>query len=109
MNITAPCVVSLTWTLTDAQDASIFDLTIPTEFLFGGTDLLAKVQEALAGQAADFETHLHLEPEQAFGEYDAEYVCFEERSLFPDEIEVGMQFEGLPQGCATTGLSLIHI
>jgi FKBP-type peptidyl-prolyl cis-trans isomerase SlyD len=101
MNITAPCVVSLTWTLTDAQNVPIDELTEPVEFLFGGDDLLPKVEEALAGQGVGFETHLHLEPEHAFGDYHSEYVCFEDRALFPDHIEEGMQFEGLPEGAVT--------
>ena len=29
-------------------------------------------------------------------DYDADLVCFEARSLFPDGVEVGMQMEGLP-------------
>jgi FKBP-type peptidyl-prolyl cis-trans isomerase SlyD len=101
MNITAPCVVSLTWNLTDAQNAPIDELTEPVEFLFGGDDLLPKVEEALAGQEAGFDTHLHLEPENAFGDYRSELVCFEERALFPDGVEPGMQFEGLPDGATT--------
>jgi FKBP-type peptidyl-prolyl cis-trans isomerase SlyD len=101
MNITAPCVVSLTWLLSDAQNAPIDELAEPTEFLFGGDDLLPKVEEALAGQAPGFDAHLHLEPENAFGDYDSDLVCFEERTLFPDAVEVGMQFEGLPDGAVT--------
>jgi len=101
MNITAPCVVALTWTLTDAQNAPIDDLTDPVEFLFGGDDLLPKVEEALAGQSVGFDAHLHLEPEHAFGDYHSELVCFEDRALFPDHVEIGMQFEGLPEGAVT--------
>jgi FKBP-type peptidyl-prolyl cis-trans isomerase SlyD len=101
MNITAPCVVSLTWLLSDAQNAPIDELAEPTEFFYGGDDLLAKVEEALADQTTGFETHLHLEPENAFGDYHSELVCFEERALFPDAVEPGMQFEGLPDGAAT--------
>jgi FKBP-type peptidyl-prolyl cis-trans isomerase SlyD len=101
MNITAPCVVSLTWLLSDAQNTPIDELTEPTEFFFGGDDLLPKVEEALAGQEVGFDTHLHLEPENAFGDYDSGLVCFEERALFPDAVEVGMQFEGLPDGAVT--------
>jgi FKBP-type peptidyl-prolyl cis-trans isomerase SlyD len=44
---------------------------------------------------------LQIEPEHAFGEYHSELVCFEDRKLFPDGVEVGMQFEGLPDGAAT--------
>ena len=101
MNISAPCVVALTWILTDAQNGPIDELTEPVEFLYGGEDLLPKVEEALAGQEVGFETHLHLEPEHAFGDYHSEYVCFEDRALFPDHVEPGMQFEGLPEGAVT--------
>ena len=61
----------------------IDELSEPVEFFFGGDDLLAKVEEALAGQDAGFETTLHLEPEHAFGDYDPELVFFEDRAIFP--------------------------
>jgi len=101
MLITPPCVVSLVWTLSDAQGQTLDELTDPVEFFYGGDDLLPKLEEALADQTTDFETELHLEPEQGFGEYDPALVCFESRSLFPEHIEVGMQFDGLPEGAAT--------
>ena len=101
MLIEKPCVVSLTWQLSDAQGQAIDELPNPVEFYFGGDDLLPKVEEAIAGQASGFEAHLHLEPEHAFGEYDPALVCFEDRSLFPAEVANGMQFEGLPDGSAT--------
>ena len=104
MPITAPCVVALTWTLTDAQNDLIDELAEPVEFLVGGDDLLPKVEEALLGQTAGHEAHLHLEPEHAFGDYRSDLVCFEERSLFPEALEAGMQFEGLPEGATTTGM-----
>jgi FKBP-type peptidyl-prolyl cis-trans isomerase SlyD len=101
MMIHKPCVVALTWKLADAQGEPIDELTAPVEFFFGGDDLLAKVEEAIEGEQAGFEVHLHLEPEHAFGDYDSRLVCFESRSLFPDEVEPGMRFEGLPAGAAT--------
>src|SRR6202000_1560526 len=69
MNITAPCVVSLTWQLSDAQNAPIDELTEPTELCFGDGDLMPKVEEALDGQAVGYDVHLQVEPEHAFGEY----------------------------------------
>jgi FKBP-type peptidyl-prolyl cis-trans isomerase SlyD len=104
MEIVAPCVVTLTWVLHDAQGEPIDELKEPMEFFFGGDDLLAKVEEALAGQQPGFETTLHLEPEHAFGDYDADKVCFEDRALFPAELEEGMQLEGLPEGARTQGM-----
>ena len=37
---------------------------------------------------------MDLEPEDAFGEYDADLVRVEPQDRFPPEIKVGMQFEG---------------
>jgi FKBP-type peptidyl-prolyl cis-trans isomerase SlyD len=104
MLITAPCVVSLTWKLSDAQGQAIDELTEPVEFFYGGDDLLPKVEEALEGHEVGHHAVLHLEPEHAFGDYDAELVCFEERALFPEQVEPGMQFEGLPPGAGTHGM-----
>ncbi|MCY7316527.1 MAG: peptidylprolyl isomerase [Rubrivivax sp.] len=101
MIIEAPCVVSLTWELNDGQNRPIDELKEPVEFFYGGDDLLPKVEEALAGYEAPAEVAVHLEPEQAFGDYRSELVCFENRSLFPQLLEIGMAFEGLPVGSAT--------
>ena len=104
MVIQQPCVVSLTWTLADGQGDNIDELDEPVEFFYGGDDLLPKVEEALLQQGIGFETLLHLEPVNAFGEYDADLVCFEDRALFPEGISEGMQFEGLPEGAQSTGM-----
>ena len=105
MEIAAPCVVSLTWRLADAQGAEIDELSDPVEFFFGGEDLLEKVEEALAGHEPGYETTLHLEPEHAFGDYDPELVFFESRDIFPEGVvDAGMQFEGPPPGAKTSGM-----
>ena len=101
MRIEAPCVVSLSWTLTDAQNQPIDELDPAVEFFYGGDDLLAAVEQALAGHETGDEVQVQLEPEQAFGDYRPELVCFEDRKLFPAELEAGMAFEGLPAGAAT--------
>lgn len=111
MMISAPCVVSLTWLLTDAQNHAIDELKEPVDFFFGGNDLLAPVEQALDGHVTGDEVKLQLEPEQAFGDYRPERVCFEDRKLFPEQLEPGMAFEGLPAGHATPDMSadLIYV
>lgn len=104
MQIESPCVVSLAWRLEDTLGELIDELPDPVEFLYGGDDLLPKVEEALAGQEAGFDVTLHLEPEHAFGEYDSDLVFFESRTIFPEGVAPGMQFEGPPEGSATTGM-----
>lgn len=104
MQIQDPCVVSLVWRLEDAHGDLIDELPQPVEFYYGGDDLLDKVEEVLLDQTVGFEATLHLEPENAFGDYDAQLVFFEDRALFPDNVEPGMQFEGPPAGARTPDL-----
>lgn len=101
MQITKPCVVALTWRLEDTLGRVIETLEAPAEFFYGGQDLFEKIEEALEEQEAGFAAQLQLEPEEAFGEYIPELVCFEPRALFPADIQTGMQLEGLPEGAQT--------
>ena len=100
MKITPQCVVALTWTLKDTLGELLDELDEPVEFLLGGDDLLAKIEESLQGHEAGAKVELHLEPENAFGDYDENLVFLEARALFPAELEEGMSFEGaaLPAG-----------
>ncbi len=98
MQVTDPCVVALTWTLKDTLGEELDILNEPVEFLVGGHDLLAKIEEALQGHEKGDRLDLHLEPEEAFGDYDEQLVFLEPRELFPAQLEEGMTFEGLPAG-----------
>ncbi len=91
-------VVSVAYKLSDAQGNLIEDGGEPMVYLHGDYEgIFPKIEAALAGQAVNFETHIQLEPEEAFGEYDPELVKIEARSRFPEPLEVGMQFEGSPE------------
>ena len=100
MEITQNCVVALTWTLKDTLGEELDVLDTPVEFLVGGSDLLPKIEEALQGLSTGAALELHLEPEEAFGDFDDTLLFLEPRHLFPPEIEEGMTFEGsaLPAG-----------
>lgn len=66
----------------------------PFVYLHGGYGgIFPLIEEALAGKAVGAELAVKLQPEDAFGDYDADLVLIENESLFPDGIEVGMQFE----------------
>ncbi len=98
MEVTPQCVVALTWTLKDTLGEELDVLAEPVEFLVGGDDLLARIEEALQGHEPGDRLDLHLEPEDAFGDYDEHLVFLEPRERFPQELEEGMTFEGLPAG-----------
>ncbi len=101
MEITQQCVVALTWTLKDTLGEELDVLDEPVEFLLGGNDLLPRIEEALQGHSAGAKLSLHLEPEDAFGDFNEQLLFLEPRHLFPAEVEEGMTFEGtaLPEGC----------
>lgn len=98
MEISRQCVVALTWTLKDTLGEVLDELVEPVEFLVGGDDLLDVIEDALQGHEVGASVDLHIEPEQAFGDYDEELVFLEPRALFPKELDEGMTFEGLPRG-----------
>lgn len=101
MEINERCVVALTWTLQDSLGETLDVLDDPVEFLVGGDDLLPAIERALQGYAKGASLNLHLEPEDAFGEYDEARVFLAPRQAFPRETEEGMAFDGsaLPAGC----------
>ena len=102
MEITEQCVVALTWTLKDTLGEELDVLDEPVEFVVGGNDLLARIEQALQGHAVGATLALHIEPEEAFGDYNEKLLFLEPRALFPAELEEGMAFEGsaLPAGCS---------
>ncbi|MCC2676257.1 MAG: peptidylprolyl isomerase (Cyclophilin)-like protein [Ramlibacter sp.] len=101
MEITSHCVVALTWTLKDTLGDELDRLEEPVEFLVGGRDLLAKIEEALQGHEPGDLVDLHLEPEDAFGDYDEQLVFLEPRDVLPKDLEEGLTFEGLPPGATS--------
>src|SRR5215212_4897564 len=65
-------------------------------YLHGYDGVFPKVEQALQGKRVGDESSLTLEPEDAFGDYDAELLRVEPRERFPKTLEIGMRFEGVP-------------
>ena len=103
MKISEHCVVGLTWVMKDTLGEVLDELDEPVEFLVGGKDLLAAIDKALQGHEAGDKLDLHIEPEDAFGDYDENRVFLEPRSIFPAELEEGMLYDGLslPPGASS--------
>ena len=64
-------------------------------------DLLAKVEQALLGHAVGDSLDLHLEPEDAFGDFDEHLIHLAPRAMLPKDLEEGVTIEGssLPKDC----------
>ena len=98
MKIEKNTVVSLRYKLTDAQNNVIEEPDSPMVYLHGGYEgTFPKIEALLDGQNIGFETTVQLEPTEAFGEYNPELLKIEPRTRFPEPLEVGMQFEGVPE------------
>jgi FKBP-type peptidyl-prolyl cis-trans isomerase SlyD len=95
MNIAKNCVVSLRYALHDADGELLEQMEEPISYLHGGYDgIFPLVEEALQGKTVGDSCKVTLDPENAFGEYEHDLVRVEPRNLFPENIEIGMQFEG---------------
>jgi FKBP-type peptidyl-prolyl cis-trans isomerase SlyD len=66
------------------------------EFTCGKNEIFEAVEQAVQGLQEGEVAYVQLEPEEHVGDYDAELVRVEERTGFPDNVEEGMMFEGLP-------------
>ena len=94
MQVAKDTVVALNVHLSDVHGNLIQESAEAVQYLHGGYDgIFPVVEEALQGRAPGDKVEVRLEPEDAFGEYDAELVRMAERAQFPPELEVGMQFE----------------
>ena len=97
MRIDRGTVVTLSYDLRDADGEQLEEEGAQLAYLHGGFGgIFPKVEAALEGKNPGDEMALTLEPDDAFGEYDAELLRVEPRERFPAELEVGMRFEGVP-------------
>ena len=109
MKIEKNTIVSLRYKLTDAQNNVIEEPDSPMVYLHGGYEgTFPKIESLLDGQDIGYEATIQLEPSEAFGEYDPELLKIEPRARFPEPLEVGMQFEGVPDSDESEDASAVE-
>lgn len=92
-------VVTLAYELKDPDGEPLEQDGALMAYLHGGFGgIFPKVEGALEGKEVGFEFSITLEPDDAFGEYDAHLLRVEPRKHFPEALQAGMQFEGVPGG-----------
>src|SRR5438876_228033 len=78
MNVFANTVVTLNFSLFDADDELIEQSSDPVSYLHGGYHaIFPKVEQALSTKQIGESASVVLEPDDAFGEYDSELVQVE--------------------------------
>jgi len=91
-------VITLDYHVTDPDGEVVDEGREPLVYLHGGyDDIFPKIEEALQGKKIGESVNVKLQPDEAFGDYDAQMVQVEPRKDFPKELQVGMQFEGGPE------------
>ena len=94
MQVAKDTVVALAVQLSDVHGNLIEQSAGSVQYLHGGYDgVFPLVEEALQDRAPGERVEVRLEPEDAFGEYDAGLVRLAPRAQLPPEVEPGMQFE----------------
>ncbi|MBL0167402.1 MAG: peptidylprolyl isomerase [Propionivibrio sp.] len=90
-------VVTLDYSVTDPDGELVDAGQEPLVYLHGGyDDIFPMIEEAVQEKRIGESVIVKMQPDDAFGEYDAELIQIEPRTGFPEELQVGMQFEGVP-------------
>jgi FKBP-type peptidyl-prolyl cis-trans isomerase SlyD len=99
MQVEKNSVVTLDYSVTDPDGELVDAGQDPLVYLHGGyDDIFPMIEEAVHGKKIGESVVVKMQPDDAFGEYDAELIQVEPRKGFPKELQVGMQFEGVPDG-----------
>ncbi len=99
MQVAKNTVVTIDYHVTDPDGTVVDEGREPIVYLHGGyDDIFPKIEEALQGKKTGESVQVKLQPDEAFGDYDADLVQIEPREQFPKELQVGMQFEGGAEG-----------
>ena len=95
--------VTVRYRLYDSEGEPVEEDEREMTYLHGGHGaVFERIEQALDGGAIGFSASVYLQPEDTFGDYDAELVTLAPRSSFPKQLERGMTFEGVPgDGSAT--------
>ncbi len=90
MNVFANTVVTITFQLFDSNNQLIEEADEPIAYLHGGhSGIFPKVEEALGNKQVGDSVSVTLEPDDAFGDYDAELMRIESLDQLPPEVAVG--------------------
>lgn len=90
-------VVTISYEVTDCDGAVLDAGEEPLQYLHGGyDDIFVPIEEALQGKSVGDTVTVKLQPDQAYGEYDAERIVIESVDSLPQPLVIGMQIETEP-------------
>ena len=93
MKVSKNCVVTLDFSVADTAGNLLDEGARPLVYLHGGYDgIFPKIEAGLEGKSVGESLDITLSPEESFGEYEDDLVEIADRSEFPNDIELGMEF-----------------
>ncbi len=96
--------VTVRYRIFDSTREPVEDTARELRYLHGGFGaIFPKLEEALTGLRQGAQVSVTLQPEDAFGDYEAERITLIPSARLPEGSEIGMTFEGVP-GEPTDGL-----
>lgn len=101
MRIENNALVTIAVKMFDAQGELLEASREPLTYLQGADDIFPRVEAALEGKQAGDALTVYLEPEDAFGEYDADLVLLVPLESLGEGVAIGAQVEGAPDGVVT--------
>lgn len=110
MKIGKDTAVTLRYKLADGSGKLLEESKEPMVYLHGGYDnTFPKLEAALEGQEAGFQTMLSLQPEDAFGAHDDKLVQTIPKSQFPPGVKVGGQLQGVGEDGQAQNFTVMKI
>lgn len=110
MQVAKNTVVTLDYHVTDTDGEVVDEGREPIVYLHGGyDDIFPKIEEACHGKKVGESITVKLQPDEALGDYDASLIQVEPRKDFPKELQVGMQFEGMPEDGSDDDLMIYRV
>ena len=109
MKIDDDTLVTIDVEMYDAQGNLLEKSDEPLTYLHGHGDIFSRIEEELHGKEADADVSIHLEPEEAFGDYDPELVTLVRVEDLGEGAAVGMRVDGAGIGTAAAVYTITDI
>jgi FKBP-type peptidyl-prolyl cis-trans isomerase SlyD len=98
MKIENNALVTIAVKMYDAQGELLEASSEPLTYLHGHDDIFPRAEAALEDKQAGDTLTVLLEPEDAFGEYDADLVLLVPLASLGEGVAIGAKIEGAPDG-----------
>lgn len=110
MKIEKDTAVTLRYRMTDDKRVPLENGDEPTVYLHGGYgNTFPKLEAALEGRTASYQTTLELQPRDAFGERDESLVQTIPKTQFPPGVKVGGSLQGRDESGQTRTFTVTKI